>query len=39
MDGGLNGPTVRLVMELKAAMEITYPRDAAAPQATTQPTQ
>jgi hypothetical protein len=39
MDGGLNGPTVRLVMELKAAVEITYPRDAAAPQATTQPTQ
>ena len=28
MDGGLDGPTVRLVMELKAAVEITYPRDA-----------
>jgi hypothetical protein len=37
MDGGLNGPTVRLVMDLKAAVEITYPRDAAAaPQAATQ---
>jgi hypothetical protein len=35
MDGGLNGPTVRLVMELKAAVEITYP--APASQATTQP--
>lgn len=29
MDGGLNGPTVRLLLELKAAVEITYPRDAA----------
>ncbi len=28
-DGGLDGPTVRLLMELKAAVEITYPRDAA----------
>ena len=38
MDGGLNGPTVQLMMELKAAVEITYPRDAApAGQATTQP--
>jgi hypothetical protein len=38
MDGGLSGPTVRLVMELKAAVEITYPRDAApVPQATAQP--
>ena len=36
LDGGLDGPTVRLVMELKAAVEITYPRDASA---TTQPTQ
>lgn len=39
MDGGLNGPTVRLVMELKAAVEISYPRDAMAPQAATQPVQ
>ena len=39
MDGGLNGPTVRLVMELKAAVEITYPREAAAPQAPAPPTQ
>ena len=39
MDGGLNGPTVRLVMELKAAVEITYPRDAApATQTASQPT-
>ncbi len=38
MDGGLNGPTVRLVMELKAAVEITYPRDAApATQTASQP--
>lgn len=39
MDGGLNGPTVRLVMELKAAVEITYPRDTTPPQAVTQPVQ
>ena len=37
MDGGLNGPTVRLLMELKAAVEITYPRDAASPQTAAQP--
>lgn len=29
MDGGLNGPSVRLLMELKSAVEITYPRETA----------
>ena len=28
MDGGLSAPSVRLLLELKAAVEITYPRDA-----------
>jgi hypothetical protein len=28
-DGGLDGPSVRLLMELKAAVEITYPRETA----------
>lgn len=30
MDGGLNGPSVRLLQELKAAVELTYPMQAAA---------
>jgi hypothetical protein len=29
MDGGLNGPLVRLLLELKSAVEITYPRETA----------
>lgn len=29
MDGGLNGPNVRLFQQLKAAVEITYPQQAA----------
>ncbi len=29
LDGGLDGPSVRLLLELKSAVEITYPRDAA----------
>jgi len=29
MDDGLSGPSVRLLLELKTAVEITYPRDAA----------
>ena len=29
MDDGLNGPSVRLILELRSAVEITYPRDAA----------
>ncbi len=33
MDSGLEGPSVRLLLELKSAVEITYPRDAA-PQST-----
>jgi hypothetical protein len=28
MDEGLSGPSVRLLLELKSAVEITYPRDA-----------
>ena len=37
-DDGLNGPTVKLMMELRAAVEITYPRDPApASQAATKP--
>lgn len=32
-DGGLDGPSVRLLLELKSAVEITYPRDAAPPTA------
>ena len=39
-DGGLNGPSVHLLMELKAAVEITYPKDAAPTmQTASQPTQ
>jgi hypothetical protein len=38
MDEGLSGPSVRLLMELKSAVEITYPRDAApATQTASQP--
>jgi hypothetical protein len=38
-DGGLEGPSVRLLMELKSAVEITYPRDAApATETASQPT-
>ncbi len=38
LDAGLDGPSVRLLQELKAAVEITYPSQPAAPaQAATQP--
>jgi hypothetical protein len=29
MDGGLDGPSVKLMLELKTAVEITYPRPTA----------
>jgi len=33
LDGGLDGPSVRLLLELKSAVEIPYPRDPAPPAA------
>ena len=38
-ENGLNGPTVNLLMELKAAVEITYPREPTSPQTASPPTQ